>query len=214
MATKWTIDQKKAIDLEHRNLLVAAAAGSGKTAVLVERIITKIIRKNSPLDIDKLLVVTFTRAAASEMKERIGMRLSNLLEENPNDTHLRKQYMLLNHASIMTIDSFCLRVVRDYFNELEMDPDFRIADEGELKLLQLDLLNDFLEECYESEDEDFLEFVEAYGNGKTDAGISDYILQVYQFANAAPSPSIWLENAGRYLEVRSIKELEDMFGKL
>ena len=209
MATKWTTDQKKAIELEHRNLLVAAAAGSGKTAVLVERIITKIIRKDSPLDIDKLLVVTFTRAAASEMKERIGMRLSNLLEENPNNTHLRKQYTLLNHASIMTIDSFCLRVVRDYFNELEMDPDFRIADEGELKLLQLDLLNDFLEECYESEDEDFLEFVEAYGNGKTDAGISDYILQVYQFANAAPHPNIWLEDAGKYLEVNSIKELED-----
>lgn len=209
MEKKWTPAQKQAIELNNRNLLVAAAAGSGKTAVLVERIITKMINKDSPFDIDKLLVVTFTRAAASEMKERIGIRLSNLLEENPGDTHLRKQYTLLNHASITTIDSFCLRVVRDYFNELEMDPDFRIADEGELKLLQLDLLNDFLEECYESEDENFLDFVEAYGNGKTDAGIADYILQVYQFANAAPNPSKWLEDASKYLNVNSLEELEN-----
>ncbi|KIR01509.1 ATP-dependent nuclease, subunit A [Lachnospiraceae bacterium TWA4] len=209
MATKWTTAQLQAIEKKNKNLLVAAAAGSGKTAVLVERIITKITRAHSPIDIDELLVVTFTRAAAAEMKERIGLRLLQLLEKNPGNHHLRKQYTLLNHASIMTIDSFCLRVVKDYFNELEMDPDFRIGDEGELKLLEVDVLNEFIEECYDKADEDFLNFVEAYGTGKADGGLVDYILQVYKFANAAPNPSKWLENAGTYLVANSLEDLEN-----
>ncbi|MCI6732684.1 MAG: UvrD-helicase domain-containing protein, partial [Lachnospiraceae bacterium] len=160
MANRWTAEQEQAMNLHERNLLVSAAAGSGKTAVLVERII-RMITGEHPIDVDRLLVLTFTRAAAMEMKERISARLCKLLEENPEDENLGRQSVLIQHANITTIDSFCLRIVRDYFSELDLDPDFRIGDEGELILLQADCMAELLEQYYLEGRPEFLDFAEA-----------------------------------------------------
>ena len=118
----WTSEQKQVIDLRDRSLLVSAAAGSGKTAVLVQRIIERIC----DVDIDRLLVVTFTNAAAGEMRERVQAAIAKRVEENPDNTHLRRQEVLAGHAHITTIDSFCLSVLREHFQEIELDPGFRI----------------------------------------------------------------------------------------
>ena len=139
MEKKWTPQQQQVIDLRNRNLLVSAAAGSGKTAVLVERIITKITDVSHPVDIDRLLIVTFTNAAAAEMRERIGLALGAALEKDPGNAHLQRQQTLLHNAQITTIHSFCLYVIRNYFHRIDLDPDFRVAEEGELKLLKSDV---------------------------------------------------------------------------
>ena len=149
MEMKWTEQQQQVIRLDNRNLLVSAAAGSGKTAVLVERIIRKITDKNHPLDIDRLLIVTFTNAAAAQMRERIGAALGNALEREPDNVHLQRQQTLLHNAQITTIHSFCLYVIRNYFHRISMEPDFRVAEEGELKLLKSDVLDRVLERYYE-----------------------------------------------------------------
>lgn len=188
MAVSWTKEQQQVIDARGCNLLVSAAAGSGKTAVLVERIITKITDPIHPLDIDRLLVVTFTNAAAAEMKNRIGDALEKRLEAEPDNTHLRRQTALINHAKIMTIHSFCSYLIHNYFSRISLDPDFRIAEEGELTLLQGDVLKDLLEEAYESQSEAFFSFVESYAMGKTDGGLEDYILNLYRFAMSYPFP--------------------------
>ena len=122
MGMTWTDDQRKVIELRDRNILVSAAAGSGKTAVLVERIIKIITDKEHPVDIDRLLIVTFTNAAAAEMRERIGNALENALKENPDDEHLQRQLSLLHNAQITTIDSFCLYVIRNHFHEIDLEP--------------------------------------------------------------------------------------------
>ena len=144
MGMKWTANQQKVIDLRRRNILVSAAAGSGKTAVLVERIINMITDKTHPVDIDRLLIVTFTNAAAAEMRERIGAAIEKALEEKEADEHLERQLTLLHNAQITTIDSFCLYVVRNHFYEINLEPNFRIGDEGELKLLREDVLKKIL----------------------------------------------------------------------
>ena len=130
MGMTWTDDQRKVIELRDRNILVSAAAGSGKTAVLVERIIKIITDKEHPVDIDRLLIVTFTNAAAAEMRERIGNALENALKEQPDDEHLQRQLSLLHNAQITTIDSFCLYVIRNHFHEIDLEPNFRIGDGG------------------------------------------------------------------------------------
>ena len=134
MAVEFTKEQQKVIDLRDRNILVSAAAGSGKTAVLVERIIQMILDEKKPVDIDRLLVVTFTNAAAAEMRERIGRAIDRKLEQQPDNAHLQKQAALLHNAQITTIDSFCLFVIRNNFNDIGLDPGFRVADEGELRM--------------------------------------------------------------------------------
>ena len=140
MAVKWTEKQQQVIDSRNRNLLVSAAAGSGKTAVLVERIIQMISEGDHPLDIDQLLVMTFTNAAAAEMRERIGAAVEKKLKEHPEDEHLWLQAALIPQAMITTIDSFCLNIIRSHFNSLDIDPSFRIGDEGELSLLRGDVM--------------------------------------------------------------------------
>ena len=134
MAVKWTEKQQQVIDSRNRNLLVSAAAGSGKTAVLVERIIQMISEGDHPLDIDQLLVMTFTNAAAAEMRERIGAAVEKKLKEHPEDEHLWLQAALIPQAMITTIDSFCLNIIRSHFNSLDIDPSFRIGDEGVIPL--------------------------------------------------------------------------------
>ena len=151
--TKWTEDQLRAINESGSNMLVAAAAGSGKTAVLVERIINKIINEN--IDIDKLLVVTFTNAAAAEMRQRVLEAIYENLESDPNNERLQRQLVLLNKSNISTIHSFCLDVVKSNFYEIGISPNFRIGQTSEIDLLKLEALEEIFEELYEAEDEEF-----------------------------------------------------------
>ena len=194
MGVKWTEDQKKVIDLRDRNILVSAAAGSGKTAVLVERIMEIVCDEQRPVDVDRLLVVTFTKAAAAEMKERIGAAIRKRLEEQPNNGYLQRQETLVHHAQITTIDSFCSYILRNHFGEIDLDPSFRVADEGELKLLKKDILKEILEEEYEKKRPEFLNFVECYASGKSDSVLEDLILKLYQFSTSAPFPRKWLQS--------------------
>lgn len=191
---QWTTEQQEAINSRGCNLLVAAAAGSGKTAVLVERIITKICDEENPVDIDKLLVVTFTNAAAQEMKERIGIAINKALKANPLSRHLYRQSILLNKASITTLHSFCLDLVKENFYLLNIDPHFRIADETEAELLRLDVLEDLLEGYYENcQDGDaFSALIDAYGGQQDDSLIQDLIIKLYLFSRSNPWPAAWL----------------------
>ena len=197
----WTDEQKKVIDLRNRNLLVSAAAGSGKTAVLVERIIQKITAKKDPVDVNRMLVVTFTEAAASEMKERIRLAIEKAMEENPGNSHLERQNALIHSAAITTIHSFCLSVIRDHFHLLDIDPGFRVAEEGELRLLKQDTLEQLLESYYEKEDQNFYDFVEIFGSGRSDKKIEDVILQVYDYSRSYPQPDKWLNSCIENYEV-------------
>lgn len=190
---KWTEEQQKVISLRDRNILVSAAAGSGKTAVLVQRILGRIMDSTHPIDIDRMLIMTFTRAAAGEMRERISRALEQALYENPDNDHLQKQMTLIHTAQITTIDGFCAYVIRNYFHLIGLDPGYRTADEGELKLLREDVLNELLEEKYGEEDcKRFVDFVECYASGKTDDGIKELIWEVYQAAMSHPYPEEWL----------------------
>lgn len=188
----WTKEQKQAIYEKGENILVAAAAGSGKTAVLVERMINKVI--NEEIDIDKILVVTFTNSAAAEMKERILDALYQKLEENPEDDRLQKQITLLNVASICTIDSFCLEIVKSHFYELEnISPNFRIADTSEIELLKQEILEDLFEEKYLKEDKDFAKLITTYTSYRDDTPLKDLLLKIHTFISSSPYPERWLE---------------------
>ena len=208
MSVKWTSEQQKVIDLRNRNILVSAAAGSGKTAVLVERIIRRLTEDDTPTDVDRLLIVTFTEAAAAEMKERIGAAIEKKLEERPGDIRLERQATLIHSAQITTIHSFCLAVIRDHFHVIGIDPGFRIAEEGELKLLKQDVLEELLEECYAEAKEEFLDFTERFGSGKSDKKIEEIILKMYEYSRSYPRPDRWLDQcvkayASEDLEVRA-----------
>lgn len=211
MGVKWTEEQQKVIDLRDRNILVSAAAGSGKTAVLVERIIQRLTDERDPVDVDKLLIVTFTEAAAAEMKERIGAAIEKKLSERPGDAHLEQQATLIHSASITTIHSFCLSVIREHFHVIGIDPGFRIAEEGELKLLKQDVLEELLEECYASEDEAFIEFVEKFGTGKNDRKIEGIILKLYEYSRSYPQPDQWLDSCVRAYDLEG-KDPEESEG--
>ncbi len=187
----WTDEQKDAIYEKDSNILVAAAAGSGKTAVLVERIINKII--NEKVDIDKLLVVTFTNAAAAEMRERVLDAIYKKLDENPEDENLQRQITYLNKASICTIDSFCLEVVRNNFFELDnISPNFRIGDNTEIELLKQEVIEEIFEQKYESEDEDFNRLINIYTSYRDDTPLKDLILKIYSYIQSNPFPEKWL----------------------
>ncbi len=188
---RLTPEQQKVVDTRNCNLLVAAAAGSGKTAVLVKRIIKKVTEEGQ--DIDRLLIVTFTNAAAAEMRERIGAAIETAISENPESTHLQRQMMLLHNAKITTIHSFCLSVVREFFHLLSLDPGFRIGDEAELSLLRADVLEQVLEEAYEKEEESFLSFVESFGNVKNNDAVTGYVMKLYHLAMSQLNPEEWLE---------------------
>lgn len=201
MGVNWTTEQQQVIDLRDRNILVSAAAGSGKTAVLVERIIAKLTDKFHPVDVDRLLIVTFTEAAAAEMKERIRNAIERQLEEEPENVNLQRQATLIHNALITTIHSFCLSVIRDHFHTIDLDPGFRIAEEGELKLLRQDVLGELLENRYESGGQGFLEFVERFATGRDDKKIEEFILQVYDFSRSYPEPDRWLDDCVKAYEV-------------
>lgn len=208
MGVSWTTEQQQVIDLRNRNILVSAAAGSGKTAVLVERIVKIITDKNHPVDIDHLLIVTFTNAAAAEMRERIGNAIEKALDEQPGDEHLLRQLTLIHNAQITTIDSFCLYVVRNHFHEIDLEPNFRIGDEGELKLLREDVLGRVLEQNYEESSEAFSDFVEGYASGRTDAALNEMILQLYEFSRSYPWPEKWLDSFVGAYRIETREELD------
>ena len=192
--TRWTKEQQSAIDTRNCNLLVAAAAGSGKTAVLVERIIKIITDTKNPVDIDRLLVVTFTNAAASEMRERIGEAISKELDKYPESKALQRQATLLNRSNITTMHSFCLDVIKNNFHHIELDPNFRIADETEAVLMKQEILQELMEDGYDSKDEGFLALVECFGGSKDDRPLADLISNLHSFVMSGPWPEKWLED--------------------
>lgn len=197
MSVKWTEEQQKVIDLRKRNILVSAAAGSGKTAVLVERIIQMLTDREHPVDVDRLLIVTFTEAAAAEMKDRIREAIEKALEADPGNANLQRQATLIHSAPITTIHSFCLSVIRDHFHVIDIDPGFRIAEEGELKLLKQDVLEELLEACYENGSVEFLEMAEKLGGGRTDKKLEEEILQLYEYSRSYPQPKRWLRQCAK-----------------
>ncbi|MDL2295275.1 helicase-exonuclease AddAB subunit AddA [Lachnospiraceae bacterium OttesenSCG-928-E19] len=208
MAVKWTEEQQKVIDTRDQNMLVSAAAGSGKTAVLVERIISRIISKENPLDVDKILVVTFTEAAAAEMKGRIRDAIEKKAEKEPDNEHIQKQASLIHSAKITTIHSFCLSVIREHFYTIDLDPGFRTAEEGELKLLRQDAAEELLEENYEKGEGEFFDFVEWFSNEKNEKMLEEKIIQIYDFSRSAPDPKRWLEACLRSYSIESEEEFE------
>ena len=207
-ATKWTNEQLQAIKTRRCNLLVAAAAGSGKTAVLVERIIRIITDEENPVDIDKLLVVTFTSAAASEMRERIAAAISKALEKSPNSKNLQRQLTLLSRANITTMHSFCLDVIKNYFYTIDLDPSFRIGDETEATLIKNEILEELFEEYYEEDNEEFKDLIEAYSGSKDDLKLKEMILSLYRFSMSGPWPEQWLVEKAEDFNISTIDDLD------
>ncbi len=196
--TKWTDEQLDAIKDRGCNLLVAAGAGAGKTAVLVQRIIEKVMDEEHPVDIDRLLVVTFTNAAAAEMRERIGDAITRELDKNPSSARLQSQLTLLGRANIMTIHSFCLGVIKGNFHLLDIEPNFRVCDETEAVLLKQEVMDELFEERFDRDDQSFINLVKALGDSD-DKVIQDLVQNLYRFAVSTPWPSAWLEKqAGRF----------------
>ena len=236
MGMKFTPEQQKVIELHNSNILVSAAAGSGKTAVLVERIIRMVCEGEHPADIDRLLIVTFTNAAAAEMRERIAAGIAARLEADPGNEHIQKQSALLHNAQITTIDSFSLFLIRNHFNEIGLDPDFRVADEGEIKLLQQDVLAQLLEDAYAGNFvpealEQFHACVEYFCPGGRESVLEQHILNLSRYAGSFPWPEEWLEerkndyaagdmealvrsNYGQYLTERVNRTVEGCLEKL
>ncbi|MBR5420382.1 MAG: helicase-exonuclease AddAB subunit AddA [Lachnospiraceae bacterium] len=205
---KYTDEQKAVIESRRENLLVSAAAGSGKTAVLTARILSLMTDKEHPVDIDRMLIVTYTRAAAAEMRERIGKAIADHSAAHPEDERMERQSALLHNAQITTIDSFCLFVVRNNFADIALDPGFRILDEGEKKLMLADALDDVIREAYESGDGDFLHLAESYADGVWDNSLQELVLKLYDFVCSHPQPEQWLREAWRDAAPESIEAME------
>ena len=209
MSRNWTEEQKQVISLRDRNILVSAAAGSGKTAVLVERIIQKLTDPVRPVDIDRLLIMTFTRAAAGEMKERISAAIEKALYDNPDNENLQRQSSLIHTAQINTIDGFCAYLIRNYFHLIDLDPGYRVGDEGELKLLREDVLKEVLEQYYQQASPDFLNLVECYGGDKTDDAVKELILKVYDHSMSSPDPESWLRECLDFYRADTVDKLRE-----
>ncbi|MEW6661144.1 MAG: helicase-exonuclease AddAB subunit AddA [Bacillota bacterium] len=206
---QWTQAQLSAITARDCNLLVAAAAGAGKTAVLVERILRRIVDPLEPVDVDRLLVVTFTNAAAAEMRERIGQAIAARINQDHGQQHLEHQLALLPMASITTLHSFCLEVLRQHYFRLDLDPAFRIADETEVALLKLHVLEELLEDHYTTGDPGFLSLVDCYGGDREDTRLQELILNLHRFSRSNPWPAGWLEEALTSFLVQKASSIED-----
>ena len=200
MGFEWSTEQKAVIETKGRDLLVSAAAGSGKTAVLVERIIRMITDEENPVPAEKLLVLTFTKAAAAEMKDRISKGIDRCLEADPANNYLHRQKEGLHFAQISTIHSLCMNLIREHLPMLDMDPSFAVGDETELKLIKQETAEDVLEVFYASGSQAFRDFSDAYGSGKLDWGLDEMILKVYEAAQGQPSPKMWLNQVKHWYE--------------
>ena len=204
----WSLQQEQAIYSRSQNLLVAAAAGSGKTAVLVERIIQQLLTGDNRIDITQLLVVTFTKAAAAEMRHRIGQALTKALEEGGNRRHIERQLVLLNSAAISTLHSFCQSVVRQYFYRLELDPAFRLAGDAEIALIKGDTLEDLFSSLYETGDERFYRLLEYYGGERDNDELIDLVLKLHSFACSHPWPEVWLSGLAQPFAAAGDEDIE------
>lgn len=207
MSVEFTKEQQRVIDLRGKSMLVSAAAGSGKTAVLVERIIRMVLDKENPIDIDSLLVVTFTEKAATEMRERIGEAIDRELYKDPENEHLQRQSALLYKAQISTIHSFCLNLIRNNFNDIGLDPAFRVADTLELKLLSEDVLTELFESRYSEKNEAFLNLVEFYSRGISDDALRSYVLKLSEFAEGYPWQYEWLDDCISQYNITNVTEM-------
>ncbi len=208
---QWTDEQRKVIETRDKNILVSAAAGSGKTAVLVERIMQLVMDKNNPVDIDKLLVVTFTKAAANEMRERILKAFEKALDELSAEDedlreHLEKQCTYIHTAKITTIDSFCQNVIREYISLTDIDPAFRVGDNSELVLMKEDALKCVLEKWYEEMPPGFMEFVDTYSEKVGDDKIERLIEKLFNYAGSYPNPRKWIKECGALYDISSVDE--------
>lgn len=207
----WTKDQWKAIWAKDQDILVAAAAGSGKTAVLVNRVIQKVLSEKDPIDVDELLVVTFTNASAAEMRHRISEALEQAISENPHSQHLRKQLGLINRASISTLHSFCLEVIRKYYYETDIDPGFRIADTTEAELLRDEVMEELLEEQYgQSDNEAFFRLVDAFTSDRSDDDLQRMIRTLHDFSRSHPNPNQWLDSVVAMYDVKETTKIDDL----
>lgn len=202
----YTKEQEQAIFLRGKNIMVSAGAGAGKTRVLVSRMAELIMDKEHPIEADRFLVMTFTNAAAAEMKERIGTELEERLEKDPDNLYLRKQIRKIRQADISTIHSFCNHLIRTHYNELAIDPSFRIGEEGELFLLRQQAVEQVLEEAYASGRESFLQFVEAYAPGKNDTVLEEMIEDLYHFSRSFPNADGWFEKTGKEAAILAGKD--------
>ena len=207
MPIAFTPEQEQVIQLHNRNILVSAAAGSGKTAVLVERIVRMVCDESHPVDIDRLLIVTFTNAAAAEMRERIALGIAARLKECPESEHIQRQSTLLHNAQITTIDSFCLFIIRNHFHEIGLDPAFRVADENEVGLLAQEVLSELLEEAYAEGSKEFLECVEFFCPGGRESVLENDILSLSKHAASYPFPEEWLEERRRDYTAQTPQQL-------
>ncbi|WP_322904923.1 helicase-exonuclease AddAB subunit AddA [Paenibacillus campi] len=211
-ASTWTEDQWKAVSLRGNNLLVAAAAGSGKTAVLVERIIQQVTDPNHPLDVERMLVATFTKAAATEMRQRIRAALDREVLNRPTDERLRRQLALLGQASITTLHSFCMEVIQRYYAMIPLDPGFRIASEHECAMLREELLEELFEDKYTEEEErdnkQFHRLINWFGGERSDDAALQLVERLYHFARSHPWPEHWLRETARAFNVQDVQQLE------
>ena len=192
MSRQWTPEQQQCIDARGGTVLVSAAAGSGKTSVLVERVIRRITDSDHPVDADRLLVVTFTKAAAAEMKQRLSAALSQKIAEEPHNRRLQRQQMLLPRAHISTVHSFCSALLRDNFHLLDISPQFKVAEEADIRLLQQEALTEVLETCYAAREPAFLNLAALLSSGRDDRGLSEAVLRLYEFIQSHPFPDDWL----------------------
>ncbi|MBO5293411.1 MAG: helicase-exonuclease AddAB subunit AddA [Lachnospiraceae bacterium] len=206
-AMHFTPEQQRVIDTREKNILVSAAAGSGKTAVLVERIVQLITDREHPVDIDRLLIVTFTSAAAAEMRERISLAIEARLYEEPENGHLQKQAALIHNAQITTIDSFCLFVIRNNFNDIGLDPAFRVGDEGEIRLMKQDVMAELLEERFAAKEPAFDALVESMGKSGSDKALAEQVMKLYEFSMSLPWPEEWLRERRQDNRIESLEEL-------
>lgn len=207
MSRKWTPEQENAINSTGGSILVSAAAGSGKTSVLVERVIKQITDLDNPIDIDKFLIVTFTKAAAQEMRNRISARLSEMISKNPQNSHLHNQQIMLKCASLGTIHSFCASIIRENFYKLGISPKFRIAEESEISIIKNQAMEKTLNDFYEFQNPDFIYTANLFGNEKNDNSLSLIIEQIYDFTRSLPFPEKWMNNVCKmYENITSVKD--------
>ena len=203
---EWTREQKTIIDYRGGNLLVSAAAGSGKTAVLVQRILEWVVQDEK--NIDEFLVVTFTRAAASQMKNKIRYALEAVQAEQPDNQHVIKQLSLIHRANITTIDSFCKQIVDENFQVLGLDPAMRIMDETEGKLMQEDVLERVLEQAYEQQADAMMELHQYMNDMRSDDNIRNLLRKIARQADSFPYPEEWLSEAEKDAAIVDADELE------
>ena len=205
----WTDEQWKAIWASEQDVLVAAAAGSGKTAVLVNRIIYKLLSEKT--NVDELLVVTFTNASAAEMRHRIADALEDAIKKDPSSQHLRKQLNLINRASISTLHSFCLEVIRKYYYEIDIDPGFRIADSTEAELLKDEVMDELFEEQYGTEgNESFFRLVDAFSSDRNDIELQNIVRTLHEFSSSHPHPERWLDGMVSMYDIEESTRIDDL----